>query len=76
MLRQRTIIDKINPLEEGKEILLQHSVDLWETTPRYFASATGRGPQEELRYMGQVEFIGFFCHFVVYLFGLLVVVVF
>lgn len=56
MLRQRTSIDKINPLKEGEEILLQHCVDLWETTPRYFATVTGRGPQEELRYVRQEEF--------------------
>lgn len=59
------MVDKINPLKEGKEIFLQHCVDLWETTLRYFATTTGRRLQEELRYMGQVEFVGYFCHLVV-----------
>jgi len=54
----------MNPLKEGKKILLQHYVKLWETTVRYFAIANETGLQKELRYMGHTEFLGYFCHLV------------
>lgn len=71
MLRQTTIIDKINPLKEGKKILLQHYVNLWESTVKYFANANERGLQKELRHMGHTEFLGYFCHLLVFFFFLM-----
>lgn len=65
VLLRKIIIDKINPLKEGKKILLQHYVNLWETTVRYFAVASERDLQKELRYMGHTEFLGYFYHLVV-----------